>query len=194
MKSKPPINCPHCLTKFPSKSQLRRHIVSAHDETDPTKIDIALDPTTQRMTGIARHGLTPFDVPYISEVADNLWQGGCMTGLVLPKFIEHLVSLYPWESYTVKHNLDSVTIIRMYDSLEQGTEQVDSIARWVNERRKDGVVLVHCQAGLNRSSLIAARALMLDGMTAGEAIDTLRVKRSPAVLCNPAFEEYLRSL
>lgn len=195
MKTKPPINCPHCLMKMPSKSQLRRHIVSAHqDETDPTKIDIALDPTTQRMTGIARHGMTPFDVPYISEVADNLWQGGCMNGLVLPKFIEHLVSLYPWESYTVKHNLDSITIIRMFDSLDQGTEQVDSIARWVNERRKDGIVLVHCQAGLNRSSLIAARALMLEGMSAGEAIDTLRSKRSPAVLCNPAFEEYLRSL
>lgn len=194
MKAKPPINCPHCLTKFPSKSQLRRHIATSHDEVDPTKIDIALDPTTQRMTGIARHGMTPFDVPYISEVAENLWQGGCMTGLVLPKTIEHLVSLYPWESYTVKHNLDSILIMRMFDSLEQGTEQVDSIARWINERRKDGVVLVHCQAGLNRSSLVVARALMLEGMSAGDAIETLRSKRSPAVLCNPAFEEYLRAL
>ena len=52
-------------------------------------------------------------------------------------------------------------------------------------------VLVHCQAGLNRSSLVAARALMFEGRPAVDAIAVVRKRRSPACLCNQAFEEYL---
>jgi len=62
----------------------------------------------------------------------------------------------------------------------------------VNACREDGPTLVHCQAGLNRSSLVAARALVLGGMTADDAIALIREKRSPACLCNPAFERWLR--
>lgn len=160
---------------------------------DPTAIPIEFDPTKQRMAGVARHGNTPFDVPFISELAPNLWQGGCQNGLILPEFIDYVVSLYPWEKYTIKHGAQR-TEIEMYDSLDQAYDQVDEIAKQVNELRKHGVVLVHCQAGLNRSSLIAARALMLDGMTADAAITQLRERRSLACLCNPAFEEYLRSI
>lgn len=161
--------------------------------TDPTAIDIQFDPTQQRMVGVATHGMTPFDVPFISELAPNLWQGGCQQGLILPEFIDYVVSLYPWEKYTINHGAER-TEITMYDSLDQATHQVDEIAAKVNELRKKGVVLVHCQAGLNRSSLIATRALMLEGMSADEAIKLVRAKRSPACLCNPAFEAYLRSL
>ncbi len=161
---------------------------------DPTGIKIEFDPTKQRMKGIARHGNTPFDVPFISKIGYNLWQGGCETGLMLPKFITHVVSLYPWERYKVQHYLDSFFEVRMYDSEDQAFEQLEQIARWVNTCRETGPVLVHCQAGLNRSSLVAARALMLSGKTADEAITLLRTQRSPACLCNPAFEEYLRAL
>ena len=142
---------------------------------DPTKIDIDLDPTTQRMVGRAVHGNTPFDVPYISHIEDNLWTGGCMDGLMLPEPIEHLVSLYPWEQYIVQHALKSVLSVRMYDSLDVAAKQVDAVAHWVNACCADGPTLVHCQAGLNRSGLVAARALMLRGRTAQEAIDLLEV-------------------
>lgn len=163
-------------------------------DIDPTGIAIKFDPTIQRMSGVARHGNTPFDVPFVSKLADNLWQGGVESGLGLPHFVNHVVSLYPWGRYKVHHQLDSFMEIRMLDSEDQGFDQVEAIARWINKCRKTGVVLVHCQAGLNRSSLVAARALMLDGMTADEAINLIRGKRSPACLCNPAFEAYLRSL
>jgi protein-tyrosine phosphatase len=146
------------------------------------------------MRGIARHGNTPFDVPFISEIADNLWQGGCANGFVLPRDIVHIISLYPWEQYKTHHELRSSLSIVMYDSDDQGYEQVDAIAAWVDICRKDGPTLVHCQAGLNRSSLVAARALMLDGLTAKEAIGLLREKRSPACLCNRSFESHLLSL
>jgi protein-tyrosine phosphatase len=160
--------------------------------SDPTGIKIAFDPTQQRMRGFTTHGALPFDAPYISEIVPGLWQGGCKAGLILPKFIEHVVSLYPWEAYKAKHDLFTSLSVRMKDSKDQGTGAVDEIARWVNVCRKTGPTLVHCQAGLNRSSLVVARALMLDGSTAGDAIALIREKRSAACLCNPAFEDWLR--
>ena len=160
--------------------------------TDPTRIALHADPRTERMTGTSMHGFVPFDVPFISEIAPDLWQGGCRDGLILPPHIRHLVSLYPWESYKVRHELDSAVVVRMLDSTEQDTESIPILAAWVNACRKTGPVLVHCQAGLNRSALITACALMLEGASADEAIALIREKRSPACLCNPAFERWLR--
>lgn len=161
--------------------------------SDPTRIDIDFDPTEQRMRGVAIHGNTPFDAPFISQITDNLWQGGCERGLVLPEFIDHVVSLYPWEAYTINHKLESSLTVRMYDDLAgPDREQVEALARWVNVCRKTGTVLVHCQAGLNRSGLIAAAALMLSaGCSADLAISMVRRARSDAVLCNPSFSEWL---
>ncbi len=145
------------------------------------------------INGITEHGRHRFKVPLISEIAPNLWQGGCGRGLVLPGFINHVVSLYPWESYDYRHELDSKLAVAMYDRKDQILSQVPIIASWVNECRKTGPVLVHCQLGFNRSSLVTCTALMEDGFTAGEAIGLVREKRSPVCLCNPAFEEWLRS-
>lgn len=160
---------------------------------DPTRIDIKFDPTVQRLSGVATHGNTPFDVPFISQIDGNLWQGGCQNGLILPTNIKHLVSLYPWEAYTIEHELTSALEIKMYDSLDQSMAQVEALAAWVQACTLDGPTLVHCQAGLNRSGLVAAKVLMLRGMEGRAAIKTLRENRSPAVLCNPAFERYIRS-
>lgn len=158
---------------------------------DPTKIDIRFDPREQRMIGTAVHGNTPFNVPYISQITDTLWTGGCTNGLVLPDHIEHVVSLYPWEAYSIRHEAKSMLAVRMYDSLDQAMGQVDAIADWVNVCRADGPTLVHCQAGLNRSGLVAATALIRGGMVPVDAIALLRAKRSPAVLCNKAFVAWL---
>lgn len=164
---------------------------------DPTRIDIATDPTQRRMKGIARHGYTPFDVPFISEVGDNLWQGGCADGMALPDFIVNVVSLYPWERYALHENVRGEHYIEMYNSEEQAFDQVDEIAQMVNICRADGPTLVHCQAGLNQSSLIAARALYLDAgpkfNDGDQIVEHLRAARSPACLCNPAFEAEVRS-
>lgn len=162
-------------------------------QSDPTAFEIDFDPTARRMRGRAVHGNTPFDVPFISEVAPNLWQGGCETGLVLPTFIRHVVSLYPWERYTVRGLIDTELYVKMYDSRGMpDTEQIVTLAKWVNECRSRGNTLVHCQAGLNRSSLVAATALMLEGQPGDEVLETIRSKRSPACLCNPDFEAFVR--
>jgi protein-tyrosine phosphatase len=167
--------------------------------TDPTEIVIQTDvkkekdPTLVRESGTTYHGNMSFDVPFISQIQDNLWQGGCENGLELPHFFKYVVSLYPWKQYAVKHEIDGYLTVRMFDSLDQQMAEVEAIAAIVNIWRKQGPVLVHCQAGLNRSGLVVCAALMQDGMTAQEAIALLRAQRSPASLCNPAFEEYLRN-
>ena len=165
------------------------------DDVDPTRIDIEIDPTARRMKGIAYHGHTPFDVPIISHIQGNLWQGGCETGLVLPENIKRVLSLYRWEKYIVNHELERFVEIEMYDSTEQGFDQVESLANMVAVWMYEAPTLVHCQAGLNRSSLVATRALMIyNDWDADTAIKTIRESRSPACLCNPSFEEHLRSL
>ena len=162
--------------------------------SDHTRIDISTDPLKRRMVGRTMHKGLDFDVPYMTQIADNLWQGGCEQGMVLPSHINYILSLYPWERYEIKHKMRQEVYVRMYDDPNQALDQIEDLAKRVNEWRKKGQVLVHCQAGLNRSSIVVVRALMLEGMSADEAISLVRTKRSPACLCNDAFEAYLRAL
>lgn len=168
---------------------------------DPTRIDLEtdseyeVDPRVVRMRGVARHGNTPFDVPFISHIEGNLWTGGCASGLVLPQEFKHVISLYPWEQYDVYHELASLSLHWLYDShdIPKSTRLFD-IASYASGCIHDAPTLIHCQAGLNRSGLIAALVLIVQGRPVPEAIDLLREKRSPAVLCNTTFESWLRSL
>jgi hypothetical protein len=61
---------------------------------------------------------------------------------------------------------------------------------WKSGRR----VLVRCQAGINRSSLIMALLLIRDGLAPDEAITLMRNKRGMAVLANGHFVEWLTNL
>jgi protein-tyrosine phosphatase len=169
------------------------HDPPVNPESDHTMIAIELDPLAERISGVTVHGGMRFDAPCMTQVADNLWQGGCAPGLVLPPFIDHVVSLYPWERYAVGHELASFREVRMFDDATQPLDAVvPALAAWVNDCRRTGPTLVHCQAGLNRSGVVAAYALMLDGMSANDAIARIRQVRSSAVLCNPVFERWLR--
>jgi len=159
---------------------------------DPTKIPIDFDPMTDTMRGNSYYGDHNFELPFISHIEGNLYMGGCRDGLVLPSHIKHLVSLYPWESYDAKHSLDSYTQVKAYDEdVEPLIPILDGLASWVVACLRSGHTLVHCQAGLNRSGLVAALALIKMGRSAKDAIALLRERRSPVVLCNPSFERWL---
>lgn len=150
------------------------------------------DLTSHRIEGYAVHGGAEFSVPLISHISGNLFVGGCIAGVPLPLNIEHVVSLYPWESYLTTEDVVSVMAVRLFDSTDLPDEQLLwAIAAHAHRMCALGPTLVHCQAGLNRSNLIAALALILHGMTGTEAIDLLRAKRSPAVLCNESFEAFI---
>jgi protein-tyrosine phosphatase len=152
------------------------------------------DPLTRRMTGVTIGGFDLSDVPLISEIVPGLWQGGSADWMVLPEFIAHFVSLSRRKPCTVAHDLVTQLARRMTDSAAQDMSVVDPVARWVNDCRETGPVLVQCAAGLNRSGLVVARALTLGGMTAEQAITLIRARRSPACLRNEAFEGWLRGL
>jgi hypothetical protein len=65
-------------------------------------------------------------------------------------------------------------------------------AHWAHQRWQTGdSVLVRCQAGLNRSGLVTALVLMLDGHSAAGAIRLIRARRAPAALCNNHFVQWL---
>jgi len=158
-------------------------------------LELNADFQSYHIEGFAREGAGAFfSAPLISHVEGNLWQGGCIDGVELPEGVKYVVSLYPWGQYILPEGCHRDEI-EMYDMGElPDLKQLHEIAEKVNEYRAKGTTLVHCQAGLNRSGLVAALALHKTGMKAADAIALLREKRSPLVLCNRAFHDYLLSL
>ena len=59
--------------------------------------------------------------------------------------------------------------------------------------RKKMKVLVHCNEGINRASLLVGSILHLKGMKGGKIVDYIRSKR-PGALSNPNFVKYLAGL
>lgn len=183
----------------------------SNPSNDIAKGTVQLGPEFEqhRILGYVPHaadrGLDPnLDVPLISHVIDglpgSLWQGGCIDQprfgraepVKLPDGFNYVLSLYPWGvQYELPEGCER-DIVTMYDSLDQGFEQVDELADGVADRLRDGqTCLVHCQAGLNRSGLLAARTLTRLGKSPAESIALLRESRSPIVLCNEAFENWI---
>ena len=154
-----------------------------------TIIEPDTDPITLPWYGIAYHGNTRFDTMLISHILGNMWMGGCVDGLALPEDFEYVISLYPWEKYTLgEHTVR--TEFEMYDSEGgEGSVLEEAVTKAV-ECLEKGKTLIHCQAGLNRSGLVSALALKRwKGMDGIDAINLLRQRRTPAVLCNEAFEQ-----
>jgi protein-tyrosine phosphatase len=162
-------------------------------ERDPSELE--LDPETNGRVvfhGPTAHGWLDVDVPMISHIDGNIYMGGCYGGgVTLPAHFEHVLSLYQGNEWIIQHRLQSHLRITMYDLEDQGMEQVDGLARWVLACAQTGHVLVNCQAGLNRSGVVTARALQMQGMSGAEAIATVRKNRCEAALFNKAFEQWL---
>ncbi len=59
--------------------------------------------------------------------------------------------------------------------------------------KKKMKVLVHCNQGINRASLLVGMILRLKGMKGVKIVDYIRRKR-PGALLNPYFAKYLHSL
>mgnify|MGYP006280395397 CR=1 FL=1 len=143
-----------------------------------------------------------------SEILPGLWQGGTddydtvrdvrkgrEDAFITPKDFDTVVTLYAWAQ-----PVDWFVKEYRLGFWDAGTENmpVPEILEaaimahrdWANGKR----VLIRCQAGLNRSGLIMALVLMIEGYTADEAIALIREKRNSWALCNDDFVEWLRSL
>lgn len=136
------------------------------------------------------------DSPW-SEVAPRLWVGAhdyvtdghrVREAVVRDEF-DVVVSLYARDGHGPDAHVEHHHF-RMPDAeLEpRDVANVDQLASLVAERLEQGrTVLVRCQAGLNRSSLVAALALVKRGWAPQEAIDAIRAARSPNCLFNRSF-------
>lgn len=153
------------------------------------------DLSWERVRGTAVHGSTPFDMRLLTEVMSGLWLGAHPR--VIPEDAKAILSLYPvnYEPSTAdsRRGLIPIRRVNLADSLEvPSPELLDDLAQWVTDRLiEGGPVLVHCQMGLNRSALVVGLVMVRQGWSPEDAINHLRLKRSPAVLCNPAFAQWL---
>jgi protein-tyrosine phosphatase len=141
-------------------------------------------------SGETQTGFISVDMPFISHIYGNFYQGGVEEGVHLPLHIEYVISLYRSEKYRILHQLKAHKSYSMLDSLGQPLTQVDEIARKAYEYGQLGHVLIHCQAGLNRSGLVMSRVLQMSGLTAEESVAMIREKRSPYCLINKHFEDW----
>lgn len=151
------------------------------------------DPEAYPWAGIAVHGNTPFSCVLISHIVGNLWVGGCIDGLKLADDFRFVVSLYPWEQYRLGPDTERLEV-RLYDDAIDSIGEIHDIAQTAFECVAAGKTLIHCQAGLNRSGLISTLVLIKQGYTVEDALALLREKRTPAVVCNPYYQEFLASL
>lgn len=144
--------------------------------------------------GFAGEGQYYVRTPLFTQLTDNLWMGGTPAEMYfLPDMFEAVLNLHVWDYYGYNKLDVEYRAVQMYDSLSMpNMEFVNGLADWVEARlRKGKTTLVHCQAGLNRSGLVAGVVLTRLGMTPQQALDHMREKRSGAVLCNGFYEEAL---
>jgi hypothetical protein len=146
-----------------------------------------------------------WDFPLWSEILPGLWLGGTddndtiETGVdtYKPRMItkddfDTVVTLYAW-AQPVDWLVEEVRY-GFYDSEISHIDfnMVEQAADFAHKAWKSGKrVLIRCQAGINRSSLVMAHVLMKDGLSARATINLMREKRSDAVLLNKHFVEYI---
>jgi hypothetical protein len=142
--------------------------------------------------------------PLYSEVAPNLFMGGTDDNATIDQAqkLRHfegsnefdcVVTLYAWAAPANwgveerRFGFPDANIIEEY------IPTIVELAHWAHAKWAAGKkVNIRCQAGLNRSGLVTALTLMISGMSAQEAINTLREKRSDYALCNGEYERWLK--
>lgn len=140
-----------------------------------------------------------------SEILPGLWQGGTEDHDVVgtPRPDGHYRRDYPFDlvvtlyadAHPVPWHVEELRF-GFYDAglAPESAERAIALARYAHSRWQQGArVLIRCQAGVNRSGLVTALTLMLDGHSAADAIALMRERRSPAVLTNADFVRWLVS-
>lgn len=165
--------------------------------------DTTADLASQPITGYLPDGRY-INIPLISHIVDNLYVGGHDRFVNLGDKFSHVFSLYMWEGPYRTGSDTKHFVWKMYDghgeilAQDENENPVDLgeiVYQIVSALNKGGNVLVHCQAGINRSNLLASLVLRAwKNMTSAEAIALLRERRSDLVLANKTFEVYLKSL
>ena len=141
--------------------------------------------------------------PLYSEVAPNLFMGGTDDLATIDKAQELkyfngknefdcVVTLYAWAAPANWGVEERRFGFPDAEIIEDYLPTIIELAQWAHSKWASGKkVNIRCQAGLNRSGLVTALTLMISGMSADQAIDTLREKRYSYALCNGEYEHLL---
>ena len=112
--------------------------------------------------------------------------------------VDAIVDLEEWEfAWTPPVPRDCIYLSFPIEDDDRIDPKVREVAAFIASLVRSGHgVLVHCTEGLNRSGVVAARALMELGFTPADAIDLVRRRRGPSVdgfpaLGNQAFVDWL---
>lgn len=133
------------------------------------------------------------------QVVPRLWQGSMppMGRAVHLSGFRHLV-LTACEYQPPSTEFPGVSVARAvlddadHPPTDRELHAALKVANWVRQRMQTEDVLTTCALGLNRSGLVNALALVLDGHDPDEAIGVVRAARARA-LGNPYFVDYIRS-
>ena len=171
----------------------------------PSSADAVTQPYVRPIPYVAPRAAWPAYAP--DQILPGLWQGGTEDDEVVGGRIpaDHhgalagrrtrfdvVVTLYadaqpaPWGVEELRFGFPDADLTPEFAS------RAIALARHAHRRWRDGErVLVRCQAGVNRSGLVMALVLMLEGMDAHDAIALIRERRAPAVLSNFAYVRWL---
>lgn len=150
--------------------------------------------------------MSGLDTELYSEILPGLWQGGTddFDTVDFPKKFPRLNETKQFDSvatlYAAAQPMGWGVAERRFgfpdaELDEKYLPEIHSIADWVYGEWKQGKrVLTRCQAGWNRSGLVAALVLLQDGFNADEAISLIRERRSPNALCNQHFVNYIKEV
>ncbi len=81
----------------------------------------------------------------------------------------------------------------MVDQRAGDDGDIRELVTWIRDAARTGTVTVHCLGGLGRSGLVAACALVDDGVDPDQAIASVREHRSPRAVETAAQESFVRS-
>ena len=138
-----------------------------------------------------------------NEIITNLFMGGTddLDVIHLPANryarrndlpFDSIVTMYAWArpaDWSVQEYRYGIPDARISDL---DLSRLRQAVNWGHKQWKKGDrVLVRCQAGLNRSGLVTALILMKEGMSASEAIATIRKNRAEIALFNDHYERWL---
>jgi protein-tyrosine phosphatase len=127
-----------------------------------------------------------------TEIEPGLWMGACPVDEA-PGFADAILDVYARHEYDRGSRPYRAEPLLDWAALPD-PELLESLARWVDEQRGAGrTVLIHCEAGHNRSGLLTALYLIRHrGYDPESAIALVQEKRGPNALWNGSFLRYLR--
>jgi hypothetical protein len=128
-----------------------------------------------------------------TQIVPGLWMSGSRAEIPLGRFDRVLTLCAERHERVVVPEGSAPLVWRIPDAEIEDPERVRTWARqivgWMDEGE---TVLVRCAAGLNRSGLVVARALIERGHSPKEAVLLIREQRRADALNNPWFVEWLR--